>query len=119
MSFSVTIRGVPLTQAQLDALVPVLDADLDRRVRMPARKLEQACIDALEKAGCPITGNEIFQSYEDYIEAVKAEFERRKPTSTTICRGEWWRDGMHYRFVRKLTPVEAVDESIAAREKRD
>lgn len=49
---SIVLRGYKLNQRQLDAIVPVMN-DL-MRGRVSQKKFEQACVDALETAGCPL-----------------------------------------------------------------
>lgn len=46
------IRLNDLTQAQLDAIVPVINRSMVER--MSKKRIEQECIDACERAGCPI-----------------------------------------------------------------
>lgn len=41
-----------LTQAQLDAIAPVINRSMVER--MSKKRLEQECVDACERAGCPI-----------------------------------------------------------------
>lgn len=41
-----------LTQPQLDAIVPVINRSMTER--MSKKRLYQECIDACERAGCPI-----------------------------------------------------------------
>lgn len=50
---SIILRGYKLTQPQLDAIVPVLNDHMAGRISK--KKFEQACIDAIEKAGCPLS----------------------------------------------------------------
>lgn len=46
-------RSVALTQEQCDALVPLLNDSVTKR--FSKSKFNQACLDALEKAGMPAT----------------------------------------------------------------
>lgn len=47
---SINLRGFILEQPQLDAIVPVLNDHMNGRISR--KKIEQACVDACEKAGC-------------------------------------------------------------------
>jgi hypothetical protein len=47
MSFSVEIKGVKLSQEQLDAIIPVLNSN------PPRKRFETLCLAAMEEAGCP------------------------------------------------------------------
>lgn len=49
---SVVLRGFVLEQPQLDAIVPVLNAHMVGQISK--KKFEQACVDAIEAAGCPL-----------------------------------------------------------------
>lgn len=49
---SVNLQGHILNQRQLDAIVPVMNALMQGRVSQ--KKFEKACVEALEKAGCPL-----------------------------------------------------------------
>lgn len=49
---SIILRGYKLTQPQLDAIVPVLNDHMEGKISK--KKFEQACVDALDKAGCPL-----------------------------------------------------------------
>lgn len=49
---SITIKGHVLNQRQLDAITPVMNDLIQGRVSQGA--LEEACVEALEKAGCPL-----------------------------------------------------------------
>jgi len=49
---SINLRGHILNQRQLDAITPVMNDLMQGRVSQ--KKFEQACVDALEKAGCPL-----------------------------------------------------------------
>lgn len=49
---SINMRGHILNQRQLDAIVPVMNQLMAGNVSQ--KKFEQACVDALEKAGCPL-----------------------------------------------------------------
>ncbi|QNJ57429.1 hypothetical protein Dolphis_123 [Pseudomonas phage Dolphis] len=49
---SINLRGHVLNQRQLDAITPVMNDLMQGRVSQ--KKFEQACVDALEKAGCPL-----------------------------------------------------------------
>jgi len=49
---SVNLQGHILNQRQLDAIVPVMNALMQGRVSQ--KKFEGACVEALEKAGCPL-----------------------------------------------------------------
>jgi hypothetical protein len=52
MTFSMNLRGQTLSQEQLDAIVPVVSARM--QTRMSVKKFEDACVVALEAAGCPL-----------------------------------------------------------------
>jgi len=52
MTFKVIMQGQILTQAQLDAIVPVMNLKIDRR--MSKAKFEESCIKAMADAGCPL-----------------------------------------------------------------
>lgn len=49
---SINLKGHILNQRQLDAIVPVMNDLMQGRVSQ--KKFEQACVNALEKAGCPL-----------------------------------------------------------------
>jgi hypothetical protein len=49
---SLELRGHILNQRQLDAMLPVLNDRMHGKVSEAG--FEQACVDALEKAGCPL-----------------------------------------------------------------
>lgn len=48
----INLRGFILEQPQLDAIVPVLNDHMNGKISK--KKFEQACVDALEKRGCPL-----------------------------------------------------------------
>ncbi len=48
----INLRGFILEQPQLDALVPVLNDSMQGKISK--KKFEQACVDALDNAGCPL-----------------------------------------------------------------
>ncbi|MGH9968296.1 MAG: hypothetical protein ACREBG_10755 [Pyrinomonadaceae bacterium] len=48
----INLRGFILEQPQLDEIVPVLNDHMNGLVSK--KKFEQACVDACEKAGCPL-----------------------------------------------------------------
>ena len=50
---NIILRGHSLDQRQLDALVPVLNESMQGKHRLK-KKLEEACVAALEAAGCPL-----------------------------------------------------------------
>ncbi len=52
MALSIEIQGRKLTQPQLDAIVPVLNLRIQKR--MGKAKFEQACIEALRAGGVPL-----------------------------------------------------------------
>ena len=63
---SINLKGHVLNQRQLDAIVPVMN-DYMHGVIKGKKKLEAACVDALEDAGCPLgydTGIDPAQSLE-------------------------------------------------------
>ena len=47
----IQLQGKDLTQEQLDAIVPVLNDRM--RGRVTHRKFESACLEAMDRAGCP------------------------------------------------------------------
>lgn len=49
---SVVCRGFILEQPQLDAIVPVINAHACGVISK--KKFEQACVDAMADAGCPL-----------------------------------------------------------------
>lgn len=49
---SINLKGHILNQRQLDAIVPVMNDLMKGKVSQ--KKFEQACVDALEQAGCPL-----------------------------------------------------------------
>lgn len=49
---SIVLRGYKLNQRQLDAITPVMNDLMQGRVSQ--KKFEQACVDAIEAAGCPL-----------------------------------------------------------------
>ena len=53
MALSVKVRGKELTQQQLDAIVPVVNDRMNKRVS--AKNFEDSCLKAMEEAGCPLT----------------------------------------------------------------
>lgn len=52
----VVLQGKELNQDQLDAIVPVINERM--RGRVSARKFESACLEAMDKAGCPFIPDE-------------------------------------------------------------
>ena len=52
----IQLQGKDLSQGQLDAIVPVLNDRM--RGRVTHRKFEAACLEAMDKAGCPFEGEE-------------------------------------------------------------
>lgn len=52
----IIMRGKELTQEQLDAIVPVINAHMIGRISK--KKFEPACIEAMDKAGCPLIQDE-------------------------------------------------------------
>ncbi len=48
----IILKGQELDQRQLDVLVPLLNDAMHGRISQ--KKFEQACVERLEKAGCPI-----------------------------------------------------------------
>lgn len=56
MTLQVIHRGHSLSQEQLDALVPVLNKSM--RKRMSKKKFEEECDAALIAAGCPVPEEE-------------------------------------------------------------
>lgn len=50
---SIVLRGHTLNQRQLDAIVLPINEYMQGKIK-GARKFEQACVDALETAGCPL-----------------------------------------------------------------
>jgi hypothetical protein len=52
----IQLQGQDLTQEQLDAIVPVLNDRM--RGRVTHRKFESACLEAMDKAGCPFGDEE-------------------------------------------------------------
>ena len=59
MSLTISLRGVLLSQEQLDAIVPVMNKTM--RTDMSPKEFEAACINAMREAGCPlrIEGDEV------------------------------------------------------------
>ena len=55
--FSIELRGVKLSQAQLDAIVPVLNEKMRSR-KMSLKAFEERCIQAMVEAGHPLTVKE-------------------------------------------------------------
>ena len=53
MALAIIIRGHKLTQQQLDAITPCVDANMQGQYRGIA-KFEAACIEAMQKANCPL-----------------------------------------------------------------
>ena len=51
----VVINDIPLSQAQLDAIVPVLNEAMQKR--MSKKVLEAKCIEAMANAGCPLVAH--------------------------------------------------------------
>lgn len=49
---SIILKGYALNQRQLDAIVPVMNDMMHGKVSQ--KKFEQACVEALEKAGCAL-----------------------------------------------------------------
>ncbi|WP_024717979.1 hypothetical protein [Pseudomonas putida] len=49
---SIVLQGHKLNQRQLDAITPVMNDLMQGRVSQ--KKFEQACVDAIEAAGCPL-----------------------------------------------------------------
>lgn len=49
---SINLKGHILNQRQLEAIVPVMNDLMQSKVSQ--KKFEQACVDALEAAGCPL-----------------------------------------------------------------
>lgn len=69
---SINLRGHILNQRQLDAITPVMNDLIQGRIGQ--KKFEQACVDALEKAGCPLgydtgidSGKSLEQRAQDWI----------------------------------------------------
>lgn len=52
----IQLQGKYLTQEQLDAVLPVINARMIGRIGN--RKFESACIEAMDKAGCPFMDEE-------------------------------------------------------------
>lgn len=52
----INLRGFILEQPQLDAIVPVLNDYMCGKISK--NKFERACVDALEKSGCPLRDNQ-------------------------------------------------------------
>ena len=52
MALSIEVRGQKLTQQQLDAIVPVVNDRMKKRVS--AKDFESACLKAMEEAGVPL-----------------------------------------------------------------
>lgn len=50
---SITLKGQPLNQRQLDAIVGPLNDHMQGKTNTP-EEFEQACVKALEAAGCPL-----------------------------------------------------------------
>ena len=48
----IILQGKELTQEQLDAVLPVINARMIGRIAL--RKFESACLEAMDKAGCPL-----------------------------------------------------------------
>lgn len=49
---SIKLQGHILNQRQLDAITPVFNDLIQGRIK--PKEMDQACVDALEKAGCPL-----------------------------------------------------------------
>lgn len=52
----IQLQGKDLTQEQLDAVLPVINARMIGRIGN--RKFEAACLEAMDKAGCPFDDDE-------------------------------------------------------------
>lgn len=48
----INLRGFILEQPQLDAIVPVVNDHIHGKISK--KRFEQACVEACDKAGCPL-----------------------------------------------------------------
>jgi hypothetical protein len=53
MTFALIVRGVNITQAQADAIIPVINESMSGK-RMGNKTFESRCIAAMESAGHPL-----------------------------------------------------------------
>lgn len=86
---SITLKGHALNQRQLDAITPVMNDLIQGRVDLAS--FDDACVKALDIAGCPLgydtsmpgTGSTIEERAARWLRTVK--WERLRGPSTITC----------------------------------